>query len=242
MGSRRQHPAGRALAAPRRPEHSGCPQPHPPPSKAPKRQPNQAMTAAEIAIAAATLVTTKQGMNRFVDSSFELSIRGDAAGPDGLQSSKNDGGMPTNEMTLAKAFRDAGIEQERPNISLSRLRRHPRSCGVKGRSGPFGAPSCSSRHWGAWGLCSAHAPLVAAAHDAVMVRQNCGASRRRVSNGFSSRRYGWHMEASKSASCETCTSEHKPLILCGERGGNRTHDPLIKSQMLYLLSYALASP
>jgi hypothetical protein len=28
----------------------------------------------------------------------------------------------------------------------------------------------------------------------------------------------------------------------GERGGNRTHDPLIKSQMLYLLSYALASP
>ena len=26
----------------------------------------------------------------------------------------------------------------------------------------------------------------------------------------------------------------------GERGGNRTHDPLIKSQMLYLLSYALA--
>jgi hypothetical protein len=29
--------------------------------------------------------------------------------------------------------------------------------------------------------------------------------------------------------------------LIGERGGNRTHDPLIKSQMLYLLSYALAS-
>ena len=28
--------------------------------------------------------------------------------------------------------------------------------------------------------------------------------------------------------------------LFGERGGNRTHDPLIKSQMLYLLSYALA--
>ena len=28
----------------------------------------------------------------------------------------------------------------------------------------------------------------------------------------------------------------------GERGGNRTHDPLIKSQMLYLLSYALARP
>jgi hypothetical protein len=28
--------------------------------------------------------------------------------------------------------------------------------------------------------------------------------------------------------------------LIGERGGNRTHDPLIKSQMLYLLSYALA--
>ncbi len=26
----------------------------------------------------------------------------------------------------------------------------------------------------------------------------------------------------------------------GERGGNRTHDPLIKSQMLYLLSYALS--
>src|SRR5271168_2318776 len=34
---------------------------------------------------------------------------------------------------------------------------------------------------------------------------------------------------------------HKPLFLFGERGGNRTHDPLIKSQMLYLLSYALAS-
>jgi hypothetical protein len=30
------------------------------------------------------------------------------------------------------------------------------------------------------------------------------------------------------------------LIFFGERGGNRTHDPLIKSQMLYLLSYALA--
>ena len=28
--------------------------------------------------------------------------------------------------------------------------------------------------------------------------------------------------------------------LVGERGGNRTHDPLIKSQMLYLLSYALS--
>jgi hypothetical protein len=28
-------------------------------------------------------------------------------------------------------------------------------------------------------------------------------------------------------------------LLGGERGGNRTHDPLIKSQMLYLLSYAL---
>jgi hypothetical protein len=26
----------------------------------------------------------------------------------------------------------------------------------------------------------------------------------------------------------------------GERGGTRTHDPLIKSQMLYRLSYALA--
>jgi hypothetical protein len=34
--------------------------------------------------------------------------------------------------------------------------------------------------------------------------------------------------------------ESKLLILLGERGGNRTHDPLIKSQMLYLLSYALA--
>ena len=29
-------------------------------------------------------------------------------------------------------------------------------------------------------------------------------------------------------------------LIAGERGGNRTHDPLIKSQMLYLLSYALA--
>ena len=29
------------------------------------------------------------------------------------------------------------------------------------------------------------------------------------------------------------------LGFIGERGGNRTHDPLIKSQMLYLLSYAL---
>ena len=28
--------------------------------------------------------------------------------------------------------------------------------------------------------------------------------------------------------------------MLGERGGNRTHDPLIKSQMLYLLSYALS--
>ena len=27
---------------------------------------------------------------------------------------------------------------------------------------------------------------------------------------------------------------------CGERGGTRTHDPLIKSQMLYRLSYALS--
>ena len=29
------------------------------------------------------------------------------------------------------------------------------------------------------------------------------------------------------------------FVFIGERGGNRTHDPLIKSQMLYLLSYAL---
>ena len=28
--------------------------------------------------------------------------------------------------------------------------------------------------------------------------------------------------------------------MIGERGGTRTHDPLIKSQMLYRLSYALA--
>jgi hypothetical protein len=34
---------------------------------------------------------------------------------------------------------------------------------------------------------------------------------------------------------------NKVIGLVGERGGNRTHDPLIKSQMLYLLSYALAS-
>jgi hypothetical protein len=31
------------------------------------------------------------------------------------------------------------------------------------------------------------------------------------------------------------------LFLLGERGGTRTHDPLIKSQMLYRLSYALGS-
>ncbi len=30
------------------------------------------------------------------------------------------------------------------------------------------------------------------------------------------------------------------LCYCGERDGTRTHDPLIKSQMLYRLSYALA--
>ena len=35
-------------------------------------------------------------------------------------------------------------------------------------------------------------------------------------------------------------SAARPEALIGERGGNRTHDPLIKSQMLYLLSYALA--
>ena len=29
--------------------------------------------------------------------------------------------------------------------------------------------------------------------------------------------------------------------MIGERGGTRTHDPLIKSQMLYRLSYALGS-
>jgi hypothetical protein len=31
------------------------------------------------------------------------------------------------------------------------------------------------------------------------------------------------------------------LFFLGERGGTRTHDPLIKSQMLYRLSYALGS-
>ena len=30
-----------------------------------------------------------------------------------------------------------------------------------------------------------------------------------------------------------------PLKPLGERGGTRTHDPLIKSQVLYRLSYAL---
>ena len=43
--------------------------------------------------------------------------------------------------------------------------------------------------------------------------------------------------AEKAGRVPAC--RHKPLIY-GERGGNRTHDPLIKSQMLYLLSYALA--
>jgi hypothetical protein len=32
----------------------------------------------------------------------------------------------------------------------------------------------------------------------------------------------------------------KSLILLGERGGTRTHDLLIKSQLLYRLSYALS--
>jgi hypothetical protein len=32
----------------------------------------------------------------------------------------------------------------------------------------------------------------------------------------------------------------KSLILLGERGGARTHDPVIKSHVLYRLSYALA--
>jgi hypothetical protein len=32
------------------------------------------------------------------------------------------------------------------------------------------------------------------------------------------------------------------LILFGERGGARTHDPVIKSHVLYRLSYALAPP
>jgi hypothetical protein len=31
----------------------------------------------------------------------------------------------------------------------------------------------------------------------------------------------------------------KPLNLLGERGGTRTHDPMIKSHVLYRLSYAL---
>ena len=31
------------------------------------------------------------------------------------------------------------------------------------------------------------------------------------------------------------------LILNGERGGARTHDPVIKSHVLYRLSYALAA-
>ena len=35
------------------------------------------------------------------------------------------------------------------------------------------------------------------------------------------------------------TFASKSLRLFGERGGTRTHDPLIKSQMLYRLSYAL---
>jgi hypothetical protein len=34
----------------------------------------------------------------------------------------------------------------------------------------------------------------------------------------------------------------KCLILFGERGGARTHDPVIKSHVLYRLSYALAPP
>jgi hypothetical protein len=32
-----------------------------------------------------------------------------------------------------------------------------------------------------------------------------------------------------------------PLVPHGEPGGARTHDPLIKSQMLYQLSYGLAT-
>ncbi len=43
----------------------------------------------------------------------------------------------------------------------------------------------------------------------------------------------------------TCRAQRgRPLRQCfdflGERGGARTHDPLIKSQVLYRLSYALA--
>src|SRR4051794_30857307 len=34
----------------------------------------------------------------------------------------------------------------------------------------------------------------------------------------------------------------KCLILLGERGGARTHDPVIKSHVLYRLSYALPWP
>jgi hypothetical protein len=45
----------------------------------------------------------------------------------------------------------------------------------------------------------------------------------------------------KQSSFLGCRLLRKPLVFIGERGGNRTHDPLIKSQMLYLLSYALAS-
>ena len=33
--------------------------------------------------------------------------------------------------------------------------------------------------------------------------------------------------------------KHKSLICIGERGGTRTHDPMIKSHVLYRLSYAL---
>ncbi len=45
----------------------------------------------------------------------------------------------------------------------------------------------------------------------------------------------------RERSCKIVVDGSKSLALFGERGGNRTHDPLIKSQMLYLLSYALAS-
>jgi hypothetical protein len=43
------------------------------------------------------------------------------------------------------------------------------------------------------------------------------------------------IKAPMGAKCDKC------LILLGERDGTRTHDLLIKSQLLYRLSYALVT-
>lgn len=51
----------------------------------------------------------------------------------------------------------------------------------------------------------------------------------------------FQLRGASNKGAEAAGSNSSCLILLGERDGTRTHDLLIKSQMLYRLSYALPS-